>query len=406
MEIGARRDGCRERRQASAEAGSAGREPEPAMDVREVFRRQAEHFEALGSPVYARLAETPPVTRSPLRGLLGDGQPDFHVPLRLFGAVHSLVLTGVAPDALSGDWDDFAAALADHAERSGVRSPSHGVQTNEVQRCIALLPAFLTVAARGGTPARAARARPERRAEPPRRSLSAPVRGRVVAGRRTPARAARRGARRHGAGRPARDGSCWSRSRDVGSTSRPSMRRPTPGTCCCAASSGRGSRIACAASTTRSPRSGTRRCRPSSSVATTSSCFPHSSPQRPHDAVTVVFQTRSRRSTCHPPRPLRLGVPARSGRRRRPTARLGLVAPLRRARGARRRRLRARATRLAPACGVSRHSSTSMATGWTGGCETCPPGDHLARQRDAEARPEAPRAAQAPRRDRALRRRR
>ena len=35
-----------------------------------------------------------------------------------------------------------------------------------------------------------------------------------------------------------------------------------------------------------------------------------------------------------------------------------------------------------------------------------PPGDHLARQRDAEARPEAPRAAQAPRRDRALRRRR
>jgi hypothetical protein len=120
--------------------------------VREVFRRQAEHFDALGSPVYARLAEHLAGDPEPARGLLGDEPPDFHDPLRLFGAVHSLVLTGVAPDALSGDWDDFAAALADHADAIRRRLAEQDVQTNEVQRCIALLPAFLTIAREVGLP--------------------------------------------------------------------------------------------------------------------------------------------------------------------------------------------------------------------------------------------------------------
>jgi hypothetical protein len=73
------------------------------------------------------------------------------VPLRLFGGVHYLVLAGVEPDALSGAWDDFRAAL--EAERDFLTRfvAEQGVQTNEVQRCFALLPAFLTLAREHGT---------------------------------------------------------------------------------------------------------------------------------------------------------------------------------------------------------------------------------------------------------------
>ncbi len=72
------------------------------------------------------------------------------VPLRLFGGVHYLVLAGVEPDALSGAWDDFRAAL--DAERDFLSRfvAEQGVQTNEVQRCFALLPAFLTLAREHG----------------------------------------------------------------------------------------------------------------------------------------------------------------------------------------------------------------------------------------------------------------
>jgi hypothetical protein len=117
----------------------------------EVFRRQAEHFGALGSPVYARLAERLARDPKPARPFLGDN-PDFHDPLRLFGAVNHLVLTGAAPNALSGDWEDFAAALLRHRDEIRRRVREQGVQTNEVQRCTALLPAFLTVARQTGLP--------------------------------------------------------------------------------------------------------------------------------------------------------------------------------------------------------------------------------------------------------------
>jgi hypothetical protein len=62
------------------------------------------------------------------------------------------VLTRAAPDALSGDWDDFAAALVEHADEIRRRLAEQDVQTNEVQRCVALLPAFLTVARETGLP--------------------------------------------------------------------------------------------------------------------------------------------------------------------------------------------------------------------------------------------------------------
>lgn len=85
-----------------------------------------------------------------MRRFLAD-EPDSHDALRLFGAVHHLVLTGIAPDALSGEWDDFLAALEAHGE-TVARRLGEGVQTNEVQRCVALLPALLAVARETGRP--------------------------------------------------------------------------------------------------------------------------------------------------------------------------------------------------------------------------------------------------------------
>lgn len=66
-------------------------------------------------------------------------EPLWQVPLRLFGAVHFLVLSGEEPDA----WERFGEVLRgrrDWIRRFVVEQP---VQTNEVQRCWALLPAFL-----------------------------------------------------------------------------------------------------------------------------------------------------------------------------------------------------------------------------------------------------------------------
>ena len=86
-----------------------------------------------------------------MRPFFGD-PADFHDPLRLFGAVHHLVLVGAARDALSGDLDDFAAALDAHEAEIRRRIRQDVVQTNEVRRCVALLPAFLTVSRETGLP--------------------------------------------------------------------------------------------------------------------------------------------------------------------------------------------------------------------------------------------------------------
>jgi len=74
------------------------------------------------------------------------------VPLRLFGAVHYLVLSGEAPAALSGRFEDFDAAVAEHGETLRRRLDIHSVQTNEVQRCTFLVPAFRAAAAETGMP--------------------------------------------------------------------------------------------------------------------------------------------------------------------------------------------------------------------------------------------------------------
>ncbi len=72
------------------------------------------------------------------------------MPLRLFGGVHYLELAGIEPYALSGDWSDFRAALESRREFLARFVREQAVQTNEVQRCYALLPAFLELARRSG----------------------------------------------------------------------------------------------------------------------------------------------------------------------------------------------------------------------------------------------------------------
>jgi hypothetical protein len=65
---------------------------------------------------------------------------DWDFPLRLLGALHYLVLAGDAT------WDDVEAALDEHAAFLTRFTAEQDVQTNEVQRAWALLPAFLDVA--------------------------------------------------------------------------------------------------------------------------------------------------------------------------------------------------------------------------------------------------------------------
>lgn len=134
--------------------------PGPASDAQDgrtlaaqaqALRRQAGDFAALGAPVYARLAERLALDPSQAEAILGD-DASWDIGLRLFGGVHHLVLTGAAPDALSGRWDDFAAALVAHEALLRRWLTEQGVQTNEVQRCIGLLPAFLAIAAETGLP--------------------------------------------------------------------------------------------------------------------------------------------------------------------------------------------------------------------------------------------------------------
>jgi hypothetical protein len=97
--------------------------------------------------VYAHLARR--CASEPLVDELVD-ELTWDVPLRLFGGVHYLELAGIEPYALSGEWDDFRSALEARRDFLARFVREQAVQTNEVQRCFALLPAFLVVAAEYG----------------------------------------------------------------------------------------------------------------------------------------------------------------------------------------------------------------------------------------------------------------
>lgn len=93
--------------------------------------------------MYAHLARR--CASEPLVGELIE-ELSWDVPLRLFGGVHYLELAGIEPYALSGEWADFRGALESQREFLARFVREQGVQTNEVQRCFALLPAFLALA--------------------------------------------------------------------------------------------------------------------------------------------------------------------------------------------------------------------------------------------------------------------
>ena len=137
---------------------------EPAGSVAERLRIQAGHCERIGSSLYSGLLDGAAEdfeAGGPVADVLGghqDDPADSMLALRLMGAVNRLVLQGVEP-ALGelyaaaernpkAEWAEFMAVVERNAAelRELVESP---VQTNEVGRCAALLPGFLTVAESG-----------------------------------------------------------------------------------------------------------------------------------------------------------------------------------------------------------------------------------------------------------------
>jgi hypothetical protein len=155
--------------------------PGPGAPIEELLRFQAAACGHLGSRLYEGLLtraaadfEGGGQTRSILARHQGDPTGSF-VVLRLMGAVHRLVLEGRAPELAkryragpraadgpddAGDaedaertWSAFRAMLEEHADELD-RSIERPVQTNEVGRCVALLPGFLEAASATGLPLR------------------------------------------------------------------------------------------------------------------------------------------------------------------------------------------------------------------------------------------------------------
>ncbi len=132
---------------------------------------QARSCASLGSPLYAtllRAASADVVAEGPAWDVLGDAatrDTGDALALRLMAAVHRLVLTRRAPAlalhypsvggtaGIHGAADAFLALLA---ERRDDLAPLVALpcQTNEVGRCAALVPGFLTVAAASRRPLR------------------------------------------------------------------------------------------------------------------------------------------------------------------------------------------------------------------------------------------------------------
>ena len=137
----------------------------------ESFRFHARGCAAAGSPLYAELLaraaddlESGGVFAELVEGF--EGHPVLLVlPLRVMAAVHRLVLAGVAPALAAhypsaggrfeaeGAWRALLDAARAHAPAIRARLGSN-VQTNEVQRCAALLGGLLRVAAETGLPLR------------------------------------------------------------------------------------------------------------------------------------------------------------------------------------------------------------------------------------------------------------
>jgi hypothetical protein len=101
----------------------------------------ADDFERGGSKLYAALARS--FADDPLVAeIVGDRKPRWEAPLRLFGGVHYLELSGI----VQHPWLKFRGVLESHRSWLTRFVAEQPVQTNEVQRSWGLLPGFLTVA--------------------------------------------------------------------------------------------------------------------------------------------------------------------------------------------------------------------------------------------------------------------
>jgi hypothetical protein len=139
--------------------------------VDEALQVQIAACEQLGSPLYAELLrraredlQAGGVVARVLDGWTGKPVADA-LPLRLLGAAHRIVLDGRAPRLaahfpsaggsvrLAAAWDALRETLETHCDEVR-RRLNEPVQTNEVNRCAALLGGFLAVAARTRLPLR------------------------------------------------------------------------------------------------------------------------------------------------------------------------------------------------------------------------------------------------------------
>jgi hypothetical protein len=101
----------------------------------------ADDFERGGSKLYAALARS--LADDPVvADIVGEHKPRWEAPLRLFGGVHYLELSGVVPHP----WPKLRGVLEANRDWLARFVAEQPVQTNEVQRCWGLLPGFLSVA--------------------------------------------------------------------------------------------------------------------------------------------------------------------------------------------------------------------------------------------------------------------
>ena len=101
----------------------------------------ADDFEQGGSKLYASLARS--LADEPVvEVLVGDHEPKWEAPLRLFGGVHYLELAGM----VQHPWGKLRGVLEANRDWLARFVAEQPIQTNEVQRCWGLLPAFLAVA--------------------------------------------------------------------------------------------------------------------------------------------------------------------------------------------------------------------------------------------------------------------
>jgi hypothetical protein len=101
----------------------------------------SESFGPGGSPLYARLADE--IADDPVvEEIAGGVKQRWTAPLYVFAGVHLLALTGEEPDP----WPRFAEVVHERKEFLARFAAEQHIQTNEVQRSWALLPAFLSLA--------------------------------------------------------------------------------------------------------------------------------------------------------------------------------------------------------------------------------------------------------------------